>query len=122
MFDLPPELRDDNWAHPSPIRVASIREAHIARYAPVDPVATAAALPYRLSRVLLIACDQWLGWGYPVWSIAGVTDWSRPEVLAIGKALARRDLAEVQDPDGVPWIKPTATGRALADLILSWRS
>lgn len=122
MFDLPPELCDDNWTHPAPVRVASIREAQAARHAPVDPVATAAALPYRLRRILLLACDQWLGWGYPVWSLASVTDWSKADVIAIGRRLAGLGLAEVQEVDGVTWIKPTTAGRVAAALIRFWRS
>lgn len=124
MFTLPPELDDRLFASPDPVRVASIREANRARYAPVDPVATAAVLPAPLRRILLLAADDVAGRGYPVWAIAAVAGWSDEVTFARADRLSRLRLVQLRlayddrDMDVIP----TAAGRRVAALLISWRS
>lgn len=123
MFRLPPELDDRLYASPAPIRVASIREAHSARYAPVDPVATAAALPAALRGILLLAADDIDGRGYPIWALEGVAGWSEEATYDRASRLARLGLVRMRVAEDDPDIEviPTATGRLTAALIRSWR-
>ncbi|WP_342163129.1 non-ribosomal peptide synthetase [Methylobacterium sp. SD21] len=124
MFRLPPELDDSLFAAPAPVRVASIREAHVARYAPVDPVATAAALPAELRRILLLAADDIDGRGYPIWALEGVAGWSEEATYDRARRLAHLGLVRmrVAEDDRDIDVIPTAAGRVTAALLIAWRS
>lgn len=124
MFRLPPELDDNLFAPPAPVRVAGPAEAYRARYAPLDAVATAAALPADLRRILTLAADDVDGRGYPVWALAGVA--GLPDAVAFGRAhrLSRLGLVRlcVAEDDRDMDVIPTALGRVAAALIRHWRS
>jgi len=123
VFKLPPDLSDDTFALPAAIRVAGPAEAYRARYAPLDAVATAAALPPELRRLLLLASDDVAGRGYPVWALAAVA--GVPDTAAFGRAYRLSKLGlvtlRVAYDDRDMDVIPTACGRVAAALLLSWR-
>ena len=123
MFTLPPELDDALFLPTAPVRVAGPAEAYRARYAPLDAVATAAALPAELRRILVLAADDIDGRGYPVWALAGGAGWSDELAFARARRLSRLGLVRllVAEVDRDIEVIPTATGRVAATLLHSWR-
>ncbi|MEE7475893.1 hypothetical protein [Methylobacterium hispanicum] len=124
MFKLPPELDDTLFVPPAPVRVAGPGEAYRARYAPLDAVATAAALPAALRRLLLLASDDVAGRGYPVWALQAIAGLTEEDTFSRAHRLSRLGLVRmrVAEDDRDIEVIPTALGRVTAALILSWRS
>ncbi|MBB3905317.1 hypothetical protein [Methylobacterium brachythecii] len=121
-----------NWAarrqaqsadNAAPAHVAGIRETRLLRSIAPHPVATAAALPSRLRRLLVLAADGVAGRGVPVWGLMGVTGRPEADVVADVDTLCRRGLVTLTlPPDDLDIeARPTVFGHRVAAAIVSTR-